>query len=729
MIQEENKLSQSEGASRLEEEEHLKYVISIVGENVKNYTVQSAQMKTDIEDMWKRYHDNDVELYTTLCNTITMYEHMKRALERNEKAMNKPYFGSIVYHDELLNRTESIYIGKGGISVDTTHQLVIDWRAPVANAYYENGLGRCSYISPGGEVTIDLQRKRTYEIENGRLLEYFDAELIANDDLLTKYLAKNKQAVLGEIIATIQKEQNEIIRKTPHHNLIVQGVAGSGKTTVAMHRISYILYNYGERFKPEDFYIIGSNQILLQYITSGLPDLDVHGVRQMTMEQLFVRLLYEAWNDKKYRIHYGIRQENLYKPQQANRGSRLWFHELKDYCDRIELSCIPRESVYLHGKQLLEGSGNGIEEQETWPEDSVLLMDGNRIESYIRQNPEVSVLNKIDRLKEQLITRVKNEITGKDISYTATERREIINACRKHFGGKNRKLSIYELYRRFLKEQKEKGMEVYIPNIEFDVYDLAALAYLYKRFQETEVIREAQHMVIDEAQDYGIMAYEVLHFCVRGCTYTVMGDVTQNIHFGHGLNDWEELKQVLLSGDRDSFQMLRKSYRNTVEISEFAAGILAHGHFAIYPAEPIIRHGSPVTLQKVEKTVLFREAARVCQRWQAEGYETIAVICRKEDEAMQAVQEIGRWITVMENHPAQANFGAGVMILSVEYTKGLEFDAVLLLNPTREDYPEEDGYAKLLYVAATRALHELCVLYEGELTGLIADPIKVIDFS
>lgn len=233
-------------------------------------------------------------------------------------------------------------------------------------------------------------------------------------------------------------------------------------------------------------------------------------------------------------------------------------------------------------------------------------------------------------------------------------------------------------------------------------------------------------MVIDEAQDYGIMAYEVLHFCVQGCTYTVMGDVTQNIHFSHGLNDWEELKQVLLSGDRDSFQMLRKSYRNTVEISEFAAGILAHGHFSIYPAEPVIRHGSPVTLHKVERTALFQEAAQVCQRWQTEGYETIAVICSKEDETMQTVQEMGRWITVMENNPAQAYFGTGVMVLSVEYTKGLEFDAVLLLNPTREAYPKEDGYAKLLYVAATRALHELCVLYAEELTGLISDPIPAV---
>ena len=202
---------------------------------------------------------------------------------------------------------------------------MVDWRAPVANAYYENGLGKCSYPVPGGgRVKIDLKGKRTYEIEEGKLLDFYDSEVVTNDDLLTKYLAKNKQAVLGEIIATIQKEQNDIIRRSPYHNMIVQGVAGSGKTTVAMHRISYILYNYQERFKPEDFYIVGSNRILLEYITGVLPDLDVYGVRQMTMEQLFVRLLYEDWDEEKYRIRPADRTDRAAGNGEQRSGLRRW---------------------------------------------------------------------------------------------------------------------------------------------------------------------------------------------------------------------------------------------------------------------------------------------------------------------------------------------------------------------------------------------------------------------
>ncbi len=313
--------------SRQDEEAWLAETLSVVCDNVANYRKEVSRMQADIDEMLAHYHDNDTEVLTILNNTVTLHEHMKRALLRNEKAMHKPYFGRIIFQDEKLHKRESLYIGKGGISRDKTHWMVVDWRAPVANVYYENGLGPCSYAAPNDtRIRIDLELKRTYEIEDGRLLDYFDTEVVANDDLLTKYLAKNKQAVLGEIIATIQKEQNEIIRKSPYHNIIVQGVAGSGKTTVAMHRISFILYNYPERFRPDDFYIVGSNRILLDYITGVLPDLDVYGVRQMTMEQLFARLLYEDWDEKNIR---SFRQTD-WAPGAAARersaGSAIWNH-------------------------------------------------------------------------------------------------------------------------------------------------------------------------------------------------------------------------------------------------------------------------------------------------------------------------------------------------------------------------------------------------------------------
>ncbi|MBD5523332.1 MAG: AAA family ATPase [Lachnospiraceae bacterium] len=716
--------------SRQAEENYLEQTLDVVKDNLTNYGREVSRMQEDIDEMLAHYHDNDVEVLTILNNTVTMHDHMKRALLRNEKALNKPYFGRIIFHDEALDKEESIYIGRGGISKDTTHWMVTDWRAPVANAYYENGLGKCSYEAPGGtRIQIDLEVKRTYEIESGRLLDYFDSEVIANDDLLTKYLAKNKQAVLSEIVATIQKEQNEIIRKSPYHNMIVQGVAGSGKTTVAMHRISYILYNYEERFKPDDFYIVGSNRILLNYITGVLPDLDVYGIRQMTMEQLFVRLLYEEWDDKKYRI----KGTNAGRKGDSIKGGSMWFKDLEEYCRKLECDTISCKSVYLNPRQFVEGIRDGkigvFDEsggQPADPRNLVCLIEGDAVERYIRQNPTVSVQSKINMLNTRLRGKIKEEFLGKGIKYTEAERKAILKAYHGHYGGRVWKQSIYEMYRDFLLKQKEKGYDVNIPDVEFNVYDLAALAYLYKRVKETEVISEAHHIVIDEAQDFGMMAYLVLKFCIYRCTYTIMGDVSQNIHFGYGLNDWEELKNLFLADSMDSFGILKKSYRNTVEISDFATNILHHGRFSIYPVEPIIRHGSPVQVRQTsDGQSMIREAAEICRRWQTgnNALETIAIVCRDQEEAAVAAQELSQYIDVMESDPEKTEFGSGIMVLPVEYTKGLEFDAVLILNPSREKYPTDDGHAKLLYVAATRALHELCVLHTGNLTGLIADPV------
>lgn len=769
--------------SRQAEEENLTRTLAVIRNNMNNYGADVSRMRAEIDEMLEHFHDDNPELINQLENTITMHDHLKRALERNERAQSKPYFGRIIFHDESTGNTESLYIGRGGILEDATHIAVVDWRAPVANAYYENGLGKCSYPAPDGKpIEIDLKLKRTYEIEKGVLQNYYDTEVIANDDLLTKYLSKNKQAVLGEIVATIQKEQNEIIRRSPYHNCLVQGVAGSGKTTVAMHRISYILYNYAERFRPEDFYIVGSNRILLNYITGVLPDLDVYGVRQMTMEQLFIRLLYEDWDDKKY----GIKRVDRSGGKEAVKGTLTWFRDLEAYCAQLEWDVISCEDIYLNPMQFVEGFENGkfgvfdrtnkaakavkmhnstlqySTENGNSEENSklkvrkehykapVLLVDRNSVENYIRQNPTVSIQSKIDMLNERLLIKINDEFLGKGVKYTEAEKKAILKAYRGRYGANVWKYSIFDMYNDFLDKQTLRGYDVEKPSVkaadtgseqhtgkrtlEFDVYDLAALAYLYKRVKETEVISEAHHVVIDEAQDYGMMAYSVLKYCIKDCTYTIMGDVSQNIHFGYGLNDWEELKQLYMTTDRASFDILKKSYRNTIEISNFATKILQHGNFSIYPVEPIIRHGNEVGVISVAeddgpKSVsgcelsIVKKAAEICKNWQENGLETIAIVCRNQKEALKAARELSKFVEIMESDPEKTEFGKGIMVLPVEYTKGLEFDAVLILNPTREAYPSDDGHAKLLYVAATRALHELCVLHDGNLTGLIADPV------
>ena len=708
------------GITREAEEAHLAQTIEITQQNLDKNIAQEQSLKEDIHTLLENYGAKDVEALSLIDNTQLMYETVKRDRSRLEKARKKPYFGRIDFYDEDSKKDEALYIGRVGISKNIIDKVVIDWRAPVASVYYENAVGPCEYTVQNEKTyAIDLLMKRTYEIENDTLKDFYDSDVVANDELLTKYLAKNKKAVLGEIIATIQKEQNEIIRKSPKQNVIVQGSAGSGKTTVAMHRISYILYNYDKEFLPEDFYIIGSNRILLNYITSVLPDLDVYGIRQMTMEQLFTRLLYEDWDEHTMRVHALEKEDSFIHIK----GTLFWFQNLEEYCRKLEEETILAEDIFLE-VPVKTSSVRRTSSKVTFQKTSKILLTAEAIAAYLNENPEVSIQNKIAMLNKRVMAKVHNEITGKDIRYTADDKREIQKKYRWYFGGKEWKTSIFELYADFLEEQRLKGYQLPVPENDFDVYDLAALAYLYKRVKEIELVREASHVVIDEAQDFGMMVYSVLKFCMRNCTFTIMGDVSQNIHYGYGLNDWEALRKLFLTGPYDSFELLRKSYRNTIEISNFAMRILQHGNFPIYPVEPIIRHGKDVTMAQLsDDKELYRYTVEQVKHWKKEGLETIAIVCRDEKEAEKIKKKLGKKLSVTGDDLENTEFGSGVMILPVAYTKGLEFDAVLLFDPSREKYPSDDAHVKLLYVAATRALHELAVLYKDILTGLIADPV------
>lgn len=691
--------SEIPGLTREEEEAQLAKVIGIAEQNLQQAKTDIQSANEDLADLMETYDAKEAEglaLWNNATAKLNAYQH---GMVRLEKARKKPYFGRIDFLDPRLAFEESYYIGRVGITDEKSEPVVLDWRAPISSVYYENSTGPCSYtVSSEGTFSIDLKRKRTYEIENDRLKDFFDSDVVANDELLTKYLAKNKKAVLGEIIATIQQEQNLIIRRSPKTNLIVQGVAGSGKTTVAMHRISYILYNYEENFRPEDFYIIGSNRILLNYITSVLPELDVYGIRQMTMEQLFIRLLYEDWDEKKYQVHSIDRADE----KNSVKGGSGWFYDLENFCRAYEAEQIPREPVKM------EKTGT-------------LVLSAEYIDDYCREQTTLSIEGKMCMLNEILLAKFENEVSGREVTFPAREKKALKRKYEKYFGDGKWRGSIFDLYLQFLEQQAGKGKSVEMPENSFDVYDLAALAYLYKRIKEIDPVREASHMVIDEAQDFGMMAYQVLHYCLRDCTYTIMGDTSQNIHFSYGLNDWEELKKLVLTGTYDAFGVLRKSYRNTVEISDFANEILRHGDFAIYPVEPVLRHGTAVRKEAFgDEAELLAASVQTIKAWQEQGYETIAVVCRDEEEAAKTAQKLKQYVPVVEDDIETAEFGEGVMVLPVAYTKGLEFDAVLLFEPTEEKYPENDGQVKLLYVAATRALHELAVLYTGELTGILA---------
>ena len=689
------------GITRQDEEKRLQHTLEIAQRKVDANRQNVQALAEELHAMQEEFDEKDKEAQTLWHDADARFKFVNQDLRRAEQARKKPYFGRIDFRDKKLKKDEVYYIGRSVIADNPSEPEVIDWRAPIAGVYYDAALGDVSYSVKGeGKYDITLSRKRTYEIENDELKDFYDSDVVANDELLTKYLARNKKAVLGEIIATIQQEQNEVIRKKPQHNMIVQGAAGSGKTTVAMHRISYILYNYEQEFAPEDFYIVGSNQVLLNYITGVLPELNVYGVSQMTMEQLFVRLLYEDW-DKSYQIKPVVKGVTP-----AVKGTLSWFKELENFCLRYEYRAIPREDV------VLEKTGK-------------VLLDRDTITRLLKETQDLSRADKISRLTDYLMSRLENELSGKYYSYTQPEKQKLKHYYETYFGKREWKGSVAELYEQFLKEEQEKEFPVEVPDGSYDVYDLAAMAYLYKRIKEDKVIREAGHVVIDEAQDFGMMAYASLKYCLSKCTYTIMGDVAQNISDRYGLNDWTELRKLMLPGEFDYFGILQKSYRNTVEISEFATDILYHGSFPVYPVEPIIRHGELVAVKKcADFTEQVAQAEQTIQAWQSKGLDTIAVVCIDEAEAQEVTAALQGRVELNTGAAGKWELGEGVTVLPLKYTKGLEFDAVLIFNASEEDYPVEDGYVKQLYVAATRALHELTVLYRGKLTGLIADPVS-----
>ena len=372
---------------------------------------QSVQaLAEELHAMQEEFDENDKEAQTLWHNADARFKFVNQDLRRAEQARKKPYFGRIDFRDKKLKKDEVYYIGRSVIADNPAEPEVIDWRAPIASVYYDAALGDVSYSVKGeGKYDITLSRKRTYEIENDELKDFYDSDVVANDELLTKYLARNKKAVLGEIIATIQQEQNEVIRKKPQHNMIVQGAAGSGKTTVAMHRISYILYNYEQEFAPEDFYIVGSNQVLLNYITGVLPELNVYGVSQMTMEQLFVRLLYEDW-DKSWQIKPVVKGVTP-----AVKGTLVWFKELENFCLRYEYRAIPREDV------VIEKTGK-------------VLLDRATIARLLKETKDLSRADKISRLTDYLMARLENELSGKYYSYTQPETQKRKNYYETYIG-------------------------------------------------------------------------------------------------------------------------------------------------------------------------------------------------------------------------------------------------------------------------------------------------------
>ncbi|MDE7224948.1 MAG: hypothetical protein K2O34_14370, partial [Acetatifactor sp.] len=537
------------------EQLHFQECLEIIGRNVTKYEQEYRQRHAQVQELYKAVNSGDVELYNQLMTTSSLEEHAAASLRKNRAALDKPYFGRIDYTETAAELDQQVYIGKNGVFRNRTDVLIADWRAPISSVYYENELGDGEYGLPDEKpISIDLHLKRTYSVERGKLLGYYDSDVASNDELLVQYLSKNKDAVLGEIIATIQKEQNVIIRKSPFANLIVQGVAGSGKTTVAMHRISYLLYNYKHRFESNEYCIIGSNDLLLNYITSGLPELDAPNIKHLRMDQLFIRLCEKDWMKKN-------------KIAEADVTS-AWRCTLP-FMQELEL-------FLLHLREALVDL-SALQDRQI----GVILSEHNNT-TLFQENPSFSICTLLTTLDERVKTRIKFLMSGED--------RDRIGAKLKEYAGHYKNMrptrSIYDLYQEFLQQWWDnhndtlrltplsqdsspdvsrqqalppdlspagQAWQTHLDRLrrrEYDIYDLAALALIHYRVYQKAPNEEFGLLFLDEAQDFGICIYYVLRTILPATYFTIMGDVSQNIHYDTGLNDWYELQKLFLRNEK-----------------------------------------------------------------------------------------------------------------------------------------------------------------------------------
>jgi DNA helicase-2/ATP-dependent DNA helicase PcrA len=713
------------GTDRQNEESHLEHCVKIIQDNIDDYSARLKEIKAETKELYDNYRSNNPELHNDLVIGLDIKSQIERILNKNILALKKPYFGRIDYKDHGENRSYSLYLGKNGVRKNAK-SLIVDWRAPISSVYYDSDIGESYYQTPSGEhVNIRLDLKRTYEIDNSKLVEYYDSDVITNDEFLTKYLSKNKEVVLGEIIATIQKEQNEIIRDTPFHSVIVQGVAGSGKTTVAMHRISYILYNYKEKFRSDEFYIIGSNKMLLNYITGVLPNLDVYNINQKTMEEFFLTLLDKDFDIKKGR--YTLSNSFMKLNPDENTGETA---SLKSFKGSIEIMKALVLYMKKYEREAIKTESVTYQNEIVYSEEAITyLLD------FFQDKP---IQEKIDMLNRRLTYKIASINEEKD------EKKEVIrteaNKFKNYFGVRNKKINLYEVYSGFIqdlilnrREYRDKNIKIPEEKIltllfhelqrkRIDLYDLGMISFIKSRIKDTKDFEYVSHIVIDEAQDFGVIIFYIFKQLFKNCTYTIMGDVSQNIYYDTGMNDWEVLKKEVFLPDKDKFYVLAKSYRNTVEISDFAGKVLKKCSFKTYDIEPIIRHGKEVTLTKMsDEEELVHKTVQMIEEIQAKGYDTIAIICRSVEETVKVHDRLKQYIKIeqLKEDMEEMTFTNGVMVLPIHMTKGLEFDAVILWNPDDKSYKESDADAKLLYVAITRALHEFSIVYQGNLSKLL----------
>jgi DNA helicase-2/ATP-dependent DNA helicase PcrA len=708
---------------------------------------------------------------TDLILAQNIKDFANKDLHKYIESKDNPYFARVDFKEKIRD-LESFYIGKFGLIDEVKNEeVVIDWRAPLANLYYSGTFGSASYTAPMGEIQGELLLKRKFQVKDGKIVNIFDEgvnELIVPasedgeelvDEFLKINLEENMSKKLKDVVNTIQREQNEIIRAYKNKPIIIQGSAGSGKTTVALHRLAYLVYTYGDEMNNRNILVVAPNQLFLDYISDILPNLGVSNVKQSTFEELCSTIL-----DTKYKI--------------ITKDKKL--ANIMECKDKEEIKYITASSKIkgtMTYKTIMDRFIKYLEKKNSEVED--ILVDEyilftakeikrlyikdlgnlpiNKRKDEINKYFKSKLKNRVDEIKEKIeniyffkIKDIKDkrdiseEDKRKEIIKTYDKRDEIIGGLKtkggkalKDFFSNWKKISVLDSYINLYNDEEEFSaitdnciprklidymrdeINNNLSNKKIDCDDLTALTYLQLKL---EGVTEENyiHTVIDEAQDYSFMQFNILKEISKNNSMTIVGDLGQGIYNYKGINSWEGLIEKVFNEDA-TYITLSQSYRSTVEIIEFANRVLEKQELNIKPAIPILRHGDKPSIIHAKKDEEIRIIDSLLEEIHSKNKKTVAIICKTYKECNELYkrlkkESIYKWNLIEEN---QSKLDINNLIIPSYMTKGLEFDGTIVYNCSEDIYKDDILDKKLLYVALTRALHIQYVMYKDQPSSLI----------
>ena len=670
-----------------QEKEYLKQIISFLKKVIGN-TDASVKDHVDTLAEYKDYiwSNKDIDpheirsMRESILNHFALGESVINKHKRLTKILAIPYFGRIDFLEKKENsKVMPIYIGIHTFyDPESRATLIHDWRAPVSSMFYDHELGEAGYRSPSGEIKGVISLKRQYRIRGGKMEFMIESALTVHDDILQKELSSNVDDKMKNIVATIQREQNQIIRNEDIRTLIIQGVAGSGKTSIALHRIAYLLYTFRDSISSKDILIISPNKVFSDYISNVLPELGEETVPETSMEQILSGVLEHKY---KYQTYFGLVNELLEKPSSslidriAYKASFGFISELDKFILHIENTYFKAADVKL--TKYITIPSPFIEEQ------------------YLRFN-RYPIRRRFDAMADYMLDMLKIQYA---FTVTTAGRNLLKKEIRLMFAGNND----IQVYKDFFKWTNNPGMFKMRKGHTLEYSDLAPLAYLHLALEGNgnQPFR-VKHLLIDEMQDYSPIQYKVIQKLFP-CRKTVLGDAGQSVN-PYGSSTAETIQKSLTASE---IMKLCKSYRSTFEITDFAQKIHPNAEL-----EPVARHGEkPQILQFGSAVEELSGIMGLISTYRKSGYKSLGIICKTEQQAREMADMLKSYANDISFLSSQSSaFVQGIVIISAHMAKGLEFDEVIIPQTDERNYRSEIDKS-MLYVAVTRAMHRLTLTF------------------